>query len=171
MVELTINPLEEVIDMIFKRKKNSGAAETESQENRSNSLEQTLELTLTEVKELRAEMTMLRKELLGDKFMELTGNDEFADGQVDILPGDVKVPVVKDVMLNPQYQDVDTTVEVQQADMRSESLDEPDSHSEPQTVKVEGWATVDFRQDKNRRWWQFWKSKKSKYKENDLDFA
>jgi len=155
--------------MIFKRKKTQGTVDTEFRYNRSNCLEETLALTLTEVKELRSEITMLRKELLGDKFMESSGSDGFVDAQVDYLPGDGKAPDGQNVMLLPQHQDINE--DVQQTDIRNDLSGEADSQSETPTVNVEGWATVDFRPKENRRWWQFWKPKKSKLRANDLDFA
>lgn len=159
--------------MVFKIKKNSGVVGTESRESRSISLEETLELTLAEVKELRAEMTMLRRELLGDRFPEPSENDEVTDGLVENSPWGVNALARKDVELYPQQQAL--SVAAQQAAARDDSPGQaeylPELEPEPEPEKVEGWATVDLRPSNKRRWWQFWKSKKNKSKQNSLDFA
>lgn len=151
--------------VFFNRKKNSGVVETESRESRNINLEETLELTLAEVKELRAEMTMLRRELLGDRFPEHSEDDEFTEGQFETLPWYVNVPEGKE--LNPLHHG--HMLVAQQAAARDDAPEEAEYVPEPEQVKVEGWATVDFKPSNKRRWWQFWKSKKSK--EANLDFA
>lgn len=161
--------------MVFKIKKNSGVVGTESRESRSISLEETLELTLAEVKELRAEMTMLRRELLGDRFPEPSENDEVTDGLVENSPWGLNTIARKDVELYPQQQAL--SVAAQQAAARDDSpgqakdLPKLEPEPEPEPEKVEGWATVNLRPSNKRRWWQFWKSKKTKSKQNSLYFA
>lgn len=180
--------------MLGFRRKNSEAKrsgpeqdfnEQDLNETKSNRLEEALELTLAEVRELRAEMTQFRKELTGANDLEHVGEysseswmEELPIEELPIEELPVKEVIVEEIVAEEQSETVVAVIDPlpSELEFQVEQASEEINSTGESELAVEGWATVeyhsaDYKSVGRRRWWQFWRRKKEKPGAGSVDFA